>query len=166
MGHAAGPGHGSMHFTTAFGPSQAVLFALECDLRGFFSSGFVLKHPTFIQMRLLAGIRKRCHFETAIKVNAQVVCITKPSPVAAPFVCSGLPVSLFSSAVWRQTMKIFLVFSQSWATAFWEDKHNIHLIAGENPMAFFQWFKVMLSMSTLFALLPSKCYCNIWHVFC
>ena len=37
-----------------------------------------------MQMHLLAGIRKRCHFETAIKVNAQVVCITKPSPVAAP----------------------------------------------------------------------------------
>ena len=44
-----------------------------------------------MQMRLLAGIRKGCHFETAIKVNAQVVCITKPSPVAAPFVCSSRP---------------------------------------------------------------------------
>ena len=46
-----------------------------------------------MQMRLLAGIRKRCHFETAIKVNAQVVCITKSSPVAVPFVCSSLPCS-------------------------------------------------------------------------
>ena len=34
-----------MHFPTAFGPSQAVSFALECNSRGFFSSGFVLKHP-------------------------------------------------------------------------------------------------------------------------
>ena len=34
-----------MHFPTAFGSSQAVSFALECNLRGFFSSGFVLKHP-------------------------------------------------------------------------------------------------------------------------
>ena len=34
-------------------------------------------------------------------------------------------------------------------------------------MAFFQWFVVMLSMSTaLRILLHSKCYCNIWHVFC
>ena len=86
-----------MHFPTAFGPSQAVSFALECNLRRFFSSGFVLKHPYIMQMRLLAGIRKKCHFETAIKVNAQVMCITKPSPVAAPFV--SLPVSLFLSSL-------------------------------------------------------------------
>ena len=46
-----------------------------------------------MQMRLLAGIRKRCHFEKAVKVNAQVVCITKPLPVAAPFVCNSLPCS-------------------------------------------------------------------------
>ena len=64
------------------------------QLTWIFSSGFVLKHP-YIHANafLLAGIRKRCHFETAIKVNAQAVCITKPSPVAAPFVCSSLPCS-------------------------------------------------------------------------
>ena len=123
-----------MHFPTAFGPSQAVSFALECDLGGFFLLALFWNTPPFMQMRLFAGIRKRCHFETAIKVNAQVVCITKPSPVAVPFVCSSLPVSLFSSKgrPWKDFQ-----FSQSWATAFWEDKHNIHLIAGENPMAFF-----------------------------
>ena len=112
-------------------------------------------------MRLLARIRKRCHFETATKVNAQVVCITKPSPVAAPFVCSSLPVSLFSAAVciWRQTMKIFSVFhSPELQLSERINIYNIHLIAGENPMAFFQWFRVMLSMSTLFA------YCYIQNV--
>ena len=30
--------------------------------------------------------------------------------------------------------------------------------------SFFQWFKLMLSISTLFALLHSKCYYNIWHI--
>ena len=103
---------------------------------------------------------KKCHFETAIKVNAQVVCITKPSPVAASFVRS-LPVSLFFSSLQADHENVFS-FSQPWSTAFRENKQNIHLIAGENPMAFFQWFQVMLSMSTLFAYcLHSKCYCNI-----
>ena len=103
---------------------------------------------------------KKCHFETAIKVNAQGVCITKPSPVAAPFV-SSLPVSLFFSSLQADHENVFS-FSQSLSTAFRENKQNIHLIAGENPMAFFQWFQVMLSMSTLFAYcLLSKCYCNI-----
>ena len=111
--------------------------------------------PTFMQMRLLAGIRKKCHFEKAIKVNGQVVCITKPSPVAAPFVSP--PVSLFPSSLQADHENIFS-FSQSWARAFWEDKHNIHLKARENPMAFFQWFQVMLSMSALFA------YCYIQNV--
>ena len=102
---------------------------------------------------------KKCHFEAPIKVNSQVVCITKPSPVAAPFV-SSLPVSLFLSSLQADHENIFS-FSQSWATctAFRENKHNIHLKAGENPLAFFQSrFQVMLSMSTLFA------YCYIQNV--
>ena len=122
----------------------------------FFLLALFWDTPTFMQMRFLAGSWKKCHFETAIKVNAQVVCITKPSPVAAPFV-SSLPVSLFLSSLQADHEHIFS-FSQSWATAFREDKHNIHLIAGENPMAFFQWFEVMLSMSTFFA------YCYIQNV--
>ena len=134
------------------------LFHLLCSATyvHFFRLALFWNTPTFMQMRLLAGIRKKCHFETAIKVNAQVVCITKPSPVAAPFV-SSLPVSLFLSSLQADHEHIFS-FSQSWATAFREDKHSIHLIAGENPMAFFQWFQVMLSMSTLFA------YCYIQNV--
>ena len=57
-------------------PLQAVSFAQECNLRGFFLLALFWNTPTFMQMRLLARIRKRCHFET--KVNAQVVCTLKP----------------------------------------------------------------------------------------
>ena len=43
-----GPGHGSVHFLCISrlhsDPLQAVSFALECNLRGFFSSGYVLKY--------------------------------------------------------------------------------------------------------------------------
>ena len=73
------PVHSRLHSD----PLQAVFFALECNLRGFFLLAMFWNTPTFMQMRLLAGIRKRCHFETAIKVNAQVVCITELSAVAA-----------------------------------------------------------------------------------
>ena len=122
-----------------------------------------------MQMRLTCRNLKRYHFETAIKVN---VCITKPSwsLVAAPFVCSSLPVSLFSSAVWRQTMKMFLVFfspglqlSERINKTFTLEREKIQW-----PSSNFQWFKVMLSMYISLHCLHSKCYCNrdIWHVFC
>ena len=80
-------------------------------LAWIFSSGFVLKH-LYIHTNAFTcrNPKTDVSLSTAIKVNAQVVCITKPSPVAAPFVCSSLPVSIFSSAVCRQTMKIFSVF--------------------------------------------------------
>ena len=114
-GHAAGPGHGSMRFLCISRlhsePLQAVSFALECNLGRFFSSGFVLNTSTFMQMRLLAGIRKRCHFETAIKVNAQVVCTTKPSAVAAPFVCSCLPVLSSAQQFAGRPWKYFQFFT-------------------------------------------------------
>ena len=63
-----------------------------------FSFGFVLKHPYIRAMRLLAGIRKRCHFETAIKVNAQVVFSTKLSPVAAHCGSGAVVYQFLSSA--------------------------------------------------------------------
>ena len=64
----------------------------------FFLLALFWTTPTFIQMRLIAGIRKRCHFETAIKMNAQVVCITKPSPVAAPCGSCAIVYQFLSSA--------------------------------------------------------------------
>ena len=141
-GHAAGPGHGSMQSLCISrlhsDPLQAVSFALECNFGRFFllalfwSTSPVYIHENAFTCRNL----KRRHFETAIKVNAQVVCITKPSPVAAPFVCSSLPGFLFSSAFCRQTMKIFSVF-HSPGLQLCEGKRNIHLRAGENPMALF-----------------------------
>ena len=135
----------------------------------FFLLALFLNTPRFMQMRLLAGIRKRCHFETGIKVNTQVVCITKPSPVAAPFMSSSLPVSLFSSAVFRHTIKICSCsFSQSWAAAFWEDKQNIQLIAGESPNGLLPVVQShaehVHSLCNCY-IQKSKCYCNTWHVF-
>ena len=113
-GHAAGPGHGSMHFLciSRLHSDLRKLFRLlwSATYEDFFLLALFWNTSTFIQMHLLARIRKRCNFETAVKVNAQVVCITTPPPKAAPFVCSSLPVSLFSSAVWRKTMKIISVF--------------------------------------------------------
>ena len=150
-----------MHFPTAFGPSQAVSFALECNLRGFFSSGFVLKHPYIHKHAFTCRNPKKVSLWDSYKSErASSVHRSLSRPVAAP-----TSFSLQLSSLKADHENIFS-FSQPWATAFWEDKHNIHLIAGENPMAFFQWFKVMLSLSTIFALLHSKSYCNIWHVFC
>ena len=71
-------------------------------------------------------------------MNAQVVCITEPSPVAAPFVCQFLSSASAVCQRFAGRPWIIFCFSPSWATAFWEDKHNIHLVAGENPTAFFQ----------------------------
>ena len=120
-------------------PLQAVSFALEGNLGRFFLLALFWSTSTFMKMRLPAGIWKGVALKQLEKWTRKWCASLPgmPSPVAAPFVCSCLPVSLFSSAVCRQTMKIFSFFSQSWTTAFWEDGHNIHLIAGENPMAFF-----------------------------
>ena len=100
--------------------------------RQMFSSGFVLKHLYIHANAFTCRNLKSCHFENSYESE-------RASGVAAPFVCSYLPVSLFSSAVCRQTMKRFSVLSQSWATAFSEDKHNISPYSRRNPMpmAFF-----------------------------
>ena len=72
-------GHGSMHYVciSRLHSDLRKLFRLlwSATHEGFFLLALFWNTPTFIQMRLLAGIRKMCHFETAIKVNAQVVCI-------------------------------------------------------------------------------------------
>ena len=52
-----------MHFPTAFGSSQALSLAQERNLRGFFLLALFWNTSTFIQMRLLARIRKMCHFQ-------------------------------------------------------------------------------------------------------
>ena len=99
----------------------------------FFSSGFVLKHLYIHTNAFTCRNPKTVSLSTAIKVNAPLVGITKASPIAAPFVCSSIPVSLFSSAVCRQTMKIFAVFHSPGLQL--SERINIHFIAGENPMA-------------------------------
>ena len=106
-------------------PLLAVSFAPEWSLRGFCFFWLCLKHLYIHENAFTCRNSKRCYFETTMKVNEQVVCTTEPSPIAAPFVCSSLPVSLFSSAVCRHAMKFSHSFSQSWAAAFWENKYNI-----------------------------------------
>ena len=114
-GHAAGPGHGSMHFLyiSWLHSDLRKLFRLlwSATYEDFFSSGFVLKHSFIHTNAFTCRNSKKVSLWNSYKSDSQVVCITKPSPVAAPFVCS-LPVSLFSAAVciWRQTMKMFSVF--------------------------------------------------------
>ena len=90
---------GGLRMKLTFFVSQAS--ANFCDAApyvDFFLLALFWTTPTFIQMRLIAGIRKRCHFETAIKMNAQVVCITKPSPVAAPCGSCAIVYQFLSSA--------------------------------------------------------------------
>ena len=101
-GHAAGPGHGSMHFLciSRLHPDrlQAVSFVHECNLCGFFGSGYVLKQLCIHAKAFTCRNLKWCHFETAAKMNAQVVCIANPSPAAAPSVCNNLIDQFLSSA--------------------------------------------------------------------
>ena len=157
-----------MHFPVAFGPFACCFICSGVQLTWIFFFWLCFGTPLHsCKCVYSCWNSKRCHFETAIKVNVQVVWITKSSPVAAPFVCSCQPISLLSSTVCRQTIEIFSV-SHSPAPQLSERINITFSVLPEKiqrPSSFFQWFKVMLSMSTIFALLHSKCYCNIWHGF-
>ena len=52
-----------------------------------FSSGYVLQpFHSICTNAFPCREPKRCHLEAAMKVNAHIMCIPKPHPVAAPFV--------------------------------------------------------------------------------
>ena len=99
---AAGPGHGSMHFLASIGPFASCFICSEVQLPWIFFLWLCFGIPvhSYKINEFPRRDPKKCHYETAEKVNVQVGRITWPSPVDAPFMCSGLPVSLPGFADW------------------------------------------------------------------
>ena len=87
-----------MHFPTAFGPSQAVSFALERNLRGFFSSGFVFETPLHSYKYVyLPESEKGVTFNSYKSERASIVCITKavvPLAQTRKIILRDTPVSM------------------------------------------------------------------------